>query len=247
MAAEVVADLEAGVLRLSRPALRLLAAVAGEQQAPPEAEPGLFDALQEAGLVTPAGLHPSVAPLAAAVARPVVHVRFDHLGPGTPVECPGWIDPHVAVLAVPDEEGLHDILAVPTSFFPARLAALVGLGPRPRPPVSGSLRLDTGVLEGLLSGLVSGVDDVRRHVGPALPQAAAEALVTLGGRRRAHWRVTTWWGEPPATRRSHEVIDAPAVGFWLVERIGGDVEVRPVTPTRLWRLLIGLLPGDDEL
>jgi hypothetical protein len=33
----------------------------------------------------------------------------------------------------------------------------------------------------------------------------------------------------------------------LVGRVGSGTELTAVTPTAVWRLLIGLLPGDDEL
>jgi hypothetical protein len=249
---EVVADLEAGVLRLSRPALEALATLTAEPARPlpvvPPAETTL-DALERAGLVGPTGLHPMMAPIAAAVADPVVRIRFDRLGPGTPVECPGWISPHVAVLAVPGPDGLDQILAVETSFLPARLAGLVGLGPRPGPRLpAGSVPADVGLLEALFTGMVASAEDVRRHVGPAVPQGLVDAVVAISDGVRLHWRVATTWGDParPATR-GHEVVESRAGTFWLVHRDFAGAELTPITPTGLWRLLIGLLPGDDEL
>ena len=249
---EVVADLEAGVLRLSRPALQALATLTGGPAAPlPVDSPAetTLGALESAGLVGPTGLHPVMAPIAAAVADPVVRIRFDHLGPGTPVECPGWISPDVAVLAVPGSDGLDEILAVETSFLPARLAALIGLGPRPVPRLPpGSVRADIGLLEALLSGLVATAEDVRRHVGPVVPQALVDAAVAISDGIRLHWRATTTWGDParPATR-THEVVESQAGTFWVVHRDFAGTELTPISPTGVWRLLIGLLPGDDEL
>jgi hypothetical protein len=243
---EVVADLEAGVLRLSRPALEALASMAGPSLVPP-AEETLGD-LRAAGLLSPAGLHPMMEPIAAAVAHPVVRLRFDYLGPGTPVECPGWISSVVAVLALPGPDGLDEIVAVDTSFLPNRLAVIVGLGPRPGPRTSGSVRADVGLLEALISGMVTTAEDVRRHVGPVVPQPLLEAVLELSQGIRRHWRVLTTWGQasPPAVR-SHEVVEGPTGEFWLVRREFGGTELSPITPTGLWRLFIGLLPGDAEL
>jgi hypothetical protein len=247
---DVVADLDAGVLRLSRPALEALVTLArGPAARPDPAAEAALVALEAAGLIGPAGLHPVMAPIAAAVADPLVELRFDHLGPGTPVECPGWVSPDVAVLAVPGADGLDEIVAVETSFLPTRLADLVGLGPRPGPRLpAGSVRADIGLLEALLSGLVASAEDVRRHVGPVVPQALVDAAVAISEGIRLHWRVTTTWGDParPA-RRTHEVVESLAGTFWLVRRDFAGTELTPITPTGLWRLLIGLLPGDEEL
>ena len=247
---EVVADLQAGVLRLSRPALAALATLTGASTAAaePPADSTLV-ALQSAGLLGPAGLHPVMVPIAAAVADPLVELRFDLLGPGTPVECPGWISPDVAVLAIPGPDGLDEIVVVHTSFLPARLAALIGLGPRPAARLpAGSLRADIGLLEALLSGLVSSAEDVRRHVGPAVPEALVDAAVAISRGIRLHWRATTMWGDPARpSLRTHEVVESRAGTFWVVERIFAGTELSPITPTGLWRLLIGLLPSDDEL
>jgi hypothetical protein len=248
---EVVADLEAGLLRLSRPALQALATLTAGPAAPLPVDPpaeATLGALESAGLVGPTGLHPVMAPIAAAVADPLVRIRFDHLGPGTPVECPGWISPDVAVLAVPGPDGLDEIVAVETSFLPARLAGLIGLGPRPGPRLpAGSVRADIGLLEALLSGLVASAEDVRRHVGPAVPQALVDAVVAISEGIRLHWRVATTWGGPARpTTRTHEVVESRAGTFWVVHRDFAGTALSPITPTGLWRLLIGLLPGDDE-
>ena len=61
----------------------------------------------------------------------------------------------MTVLAVPGEDGLDEILAFGTTFLVARLAGLVGLGPRPDAAgLAGSLKTDPGLLEAALTGLI---------------------------------------------------------------------------------------------
>jgi hypothetical protein len=248
---EVIADLEAGTLHLSRRLLEALGAFSGGATGRPDPPSGAtVKALRGAGLLGPTGLHPTLLPIAAAVADPVVRLRFDHLAPGPIVECPGWVSPDVAVFAIPDDDnGLDEILAVGTTFLAARVAALVGLGPRPDAArLPGSIPADPGLLEGAMSGLIGSSEDVRRHLGPAVPGAWVDALVGLRAGPRMHWRVTTnWAGSSGPQTRLIEVVESLDGTLILVARVGSAAELTAVTPTELWRLLIGLLPADDEL
>ena len=89
---------------------------------------------------------------------------------------------------------------------------------------------------------------MRRHLGPAVPAAWVDAIVGLRSGPRRHWRVTTSWGavsEPGG--RSVEIVESADGTLLLVDRTNRAAELTAVTPTAVWRLLIGLLPGDDEL
>ena len=143
-------DAEAGTLQLSRSLLLALGAFSGGATGRADPPSGVtVKALRAAGMLGPTGLHDMLVPIAAAVADPLVRIAFDHLGPGPATESPGWITPDVTVLAVPGEDGLDEILSFGTSFLVARLAALVGLGPRPgAAALPGSLKADPGLLEG---------------------------------------------------------------------------------------------------
>lgn len=128
----VTADIDGGTLRLPRRLLVALAAVAAD---PPVAvDPDGLDALRAAGLVQGEAVHPDVAAVAAAVARPAVRLRLDRLAPPPEVQCAGWVVPGLAVLALPLPDGGDGVLAVPAGEVVAQLAALAGLGPRPVAP-----------------------------------------------------------------------------------------------------------------
>ena len=128
----VTADIAGGTLRLPR---RLLVALAAVSADPPVAvDPDDLDALRTAGLVQGEAVHPDVAAVAAAVARPAVRLRLDRLAPPPAVECAGWIAPGIAVLALPLPDGGDQVLAMPAADVAAQLAALAGLGPRPVAP-----------------------------------------------------------------------------------------------------------------
>jgi hypothetical protein len=247
---DILVDADAGTLQMTRSLLLALGAFSGGATGRADPPSGVtVKALRSAGMLGPTGLHDMLVPIAAAVADPLVRITFDHLGPGSAAESPGWITPDVTVLAVPGEDGLDQILSFGTSFLVARIAGLVGLGPRPdAAALSGSLKMDPGLLEAALTGLVRSSDDVRRHLGPAVPAPWIDAIVALSDGPRRHWRVTTSWGAAGSPRgRSVEIIESRHGPLLLVDRVDSGTELTAVTPTAVWRLLIGLLPGDDEL
>ena len=247
---DIVVDAEAGTLQVSRSLLLALGNFSGGATGRGDPPSGAsVKALRAAGMLGPTGLHDMLVPIAAAVADPLVRIAFDHLGPGPVAESPGWITPDVTVLAVPGEDGLDEILSFGTSFLVARIAGVVGLGPRPDAvALAGSLKVDPGLLEAAVTGLVGSAEDVRRHLGPAVPAAWVDAIVALRDGPRRHWRVTTRWGAAGSPRgRSVEIVENRDGTLLLVGRVGSGTELTAVTPTAVWRLLIGLLPGDDEL
>jgi hypothetical protein len=247
---EIVVDAEAGTLQMSRSLLLALGNFSGGATGRGDPPSGAsVKALRAAGMLGPTGLHDMLVPIAAAVADPLVRITFDHLGPGAVTESPGWITPDVTVLAVPGEDGLDEILSFGTSFLVARLARLVGLGPRPdAAALAGSLTVDPGLLEAAVTGLIGSADDMRRHLGPAVPVAWVDGIVALRDGPRRHWRVTTSWGAVASPRgRSVEIVENRDGTLLLVDRTGSGTELTAVTPTAVWRLLIGLLPGDEEL
>ncbi|HEY0398998.1 MAG TPA: hypothetical protein VGF00_11455, partial [Acidimicrobiia bacterium] len=183
-------DAEAGRLQMSRSLLLALGAFSGGATGRADPPSGVtVKALRAAGMLGPTGLHDMLVPIAAAVADPLVRVTFDHLGPGPVADGPGWITPDVTVLAMAGDDGLDEILSFGTSFLVARIAGLVGLGPRPDAiPLPGSLKVDPGLLEAAVTGLVRSADDVRRHLGPAVPAVWVDAIVALRDGFRQHWR-----------------------------------------------------------
>jgi hypothetical protein len=125
----------------------------------------------------------------------------------------GWIGPDRVELHTPG-----DRLELPVDLLPGALARLVGLGPRPHRAGAEPRRLDAGVLARALAG--------------GDPAAAADLLSTL----RQRWRVEARW---PGDSRVVEALDTDT-GIWLLVPDGADVRLLPVTPTRVFRLLVAL-------
>ena len=62
----------------------------------------------------------------------VLTILVERLAPEPTVRCEGWCTAEKAVLILPMPDGDNQTLSVPVSEIVVRLAALVGLGPRPR-------------------------------------------------------------------------------------------------------------------
>jgi hypothetical protein len=105
----------------------------------------------------------------------------------------------------------EDDLRVPADCLPGALARLVQLGPRPHASDAAPRRVGAGELARTLA-------------------APGEQSLVDGLRRR--WRVA-------AGRRVVEVLDTDS-GLWLLMPDGAEVDLVPVTPTRVFRLLVAL-------
>jgi len=127
---DVIADLDAGLLRMRRAVLLTAAALADPSDGAVVDDDDRAE-LERAGLAVGAQLHPQLEVIARTVRNPVVELRLDLQTSGRRAVCSGWIDAGLAVLAVPGEGGLEAIKVAPTKLLPVRLAAFVGLGPRP--------------------------------------------------------------------------------------------------------------------
>jgi hypothetical protein len=137
--------------------------------------------------------------------------------------------------AVVELPGLGSPRTVPATLVGGWLAALVDLGPRPRPPVSGQVVTDRARLAALSAG--GGLAD------EPLPPGWADALSALAP--AAHWRVGPL-----------EVLDGGAGGLWQVGTVddrwlaaeldgapapADPVALRPTDPTLVWAALTGLI------
>jgi hypothetical protein len=143
----------------------------------------------------------------------------------------GWSEDGKAVAELP---GLDGPRSLPAQRLPSWLAALVGLGPRPRPAARGILLTDAWRLRKLLDeedGASAAVTEILDAA--ELPPAWTEALGRLREDLTTHWRLTI-------DTLGLEVIDGGAAGLW---RIGGDpdnqgrVSLQTTTPTQIWRCL----------
>ena len=214
--------------------------------------------LRGAGLLQGDGLHPKLIPLAETAVRPLCRLTLD-VSATNPLHLDGWVGDRVALLLAgrAASSDVFDVTFVSRSLLTAQLAKSVGLGPRPRTKVTDPVELDQGLLEALLlSGEPFSASQLERLIDPrdeVLP-TWLEVLSAISARTKARWRLGVWWNsfEESPEARSLEMIDSE-IGFFYVSHVarGGRkyprVRLRPLTPSQVWRLLCGLVPGPDEV
>jgi hypothetical protein len=172
--------------------------------------------LAAAGALVDGRLHPSLGGVVDAVGRPRVELRLEV---GTEVGH-AWMGRGFGALAWPDGEDHERVAVFPAPLLYGMLAELFELGPRPHLGPMTTLRVAAGALARAVAGDLDALEE------PARSAVAADA-------RR--WRV-----EALGSERVLEVLDTPG-GLWLLVPGGAGVDLLPVTPTRVWRLLIALL------
>jgi hypothetical protein len=124
----------------------------------------------------------------------------------------GWVGDGRLVLHTPGER----LALLPADLLPGTLAALVGLGPRPHDEGAAPTRIGAGEL--------------------ALALAGHEPVPPLLKTVQMRWRVEA---RRPGEQRVIEALDTEH-GIWLLVPDGAEVELLPVTPTRVFRLLVAL-------
>lgn len=238
-------DAETATLRLDRETFTGLIAHAAQ----PTGDAAHLAELRDAGAFRDGQYHPALEQGLDAVLNPVcrLDIRLADVR-GREAHSQGWVAGHAAGFLLPTQEGLCDFVVVHPSFVPDQLARIVALGPRPRAPTATPLRLGTELLDELTA-----TDPERRAAAlqstldstPAEASATARVLTT---RLRARWEVVARWlpASNSSGQRAMHVLDTEA-GLWAVEPDAGGLIVWPTTPTAVWRLLVTLLPRDDEL
>ena len=214
--------------------------------------------LSEGGFFADGGLHPLIASVARTLGRPLIRLKLEHLGTAAP-SCDGWFDERLAVLLARESAVRSESSAsvLPRSLVPAYLARTVNLGPRTRPKVADPIELDAALVEALLASgeafTPRQIEALMPSVDDALP-AWLDVLAVLSGGINGRWRVGVWWNSPTEQPRARllEVVDSEVGLFLLVprpRRSGGlrRLQLRPVTPTHIWRLLCTLVPPVDEV
>jgi hypothetical protein len=127
----------------------------------------------------------------------------------------GWLARDRLVLHTPGER----LALLPADLLAGTLAELIGLGPRPHEDGAEPRRMGAGELALALAG--------HEPVPPPL-----RAL-------RLRWRVEA---RRAGEQRVVEAVDTDH-GIWLLVPDGSEVELLPVTPTRVFRLLVALTGG----
>ena len=252
MKQEVGFDPIAGTLRLTR---ELLDGMCALQQGSGTAKTA---ALREAGLLQGDSIHPRLVPVAETAARPLARLVLDVAG-ATLLHCDCWIGDRFALVLVGSGAARDPLEAtfLSRSLLTAQLARFVALGPRARAKVSDTVEVDAGLLEALLgAGERLAPSELELLVDPLDELAAPwiEVLSILSKGPRSRWRVGVWWNsfdESPAAR-SLEIVDSEA-GMFLVSHVArgprrfSRVQLRPVTPTQVWRLSSALLPRPEQV
>jgi hypothetical protein len=238
-------DAETATLRLDRETFAALVAHAAQ----PTGDAAHLAELREAGALRDGQYHPALEAGLDAVLNPVcrlevrvadAHGREDH--------CDGWVAGPAAGFLLPAQEGLCDFVVVHPGFVPEQLARIVGLGPRPRAPGARPLELAAELLDELAAADPGRRAGALRRVPRAHPEGAWASARALASGFRARWEVSVRWGPAPGSsgQRAMHVIDTETT-LWGVEPATTGLLVGPTTPTEVWRLLVTLLPRDEEL
>lgn len=173
-------------------------------------------ALEAAGGLVGGRPHPVLAPAVDAVARPRRELRLERgLDSGH-----AWAGATAGVLAWPAGEDVEHVAVFAAPLIYGMLAELFGLGPRPHLGPAEILHLSAGELARSLAGDAD-----------AAPEPARTVIAAA---------TTRWRAERVGTGHALDALDTPA-GLWLVVAEGDAVQLLPVTPTRVWRLLIALV------
>ncbi len=243
-------DPDAGVLRLRHGDLAVLAVLAAEP-----ASTRLHDhavaphlaTLRGTGLLGPAGVEPSVAPIAAAVGAARVSGTLEADDHGQRRRARLWVGDALAVVgvAMPEDgsgEDAYELMADTPERLSDLLGELVGLGTAPPPPVAGEIALDAVALAGLLAaGPRVGHADVAAALDrdPDDPWVGALRDGLVGAPLR--WRLQAQReAEPPGSLLDLTVLDAGAAGLWRVRRTALRAAVAATTPGEV-RAALGAL------
>lgn len=209
--------------------LRLTAQRFGELvDGPPSAE--RQPELAAAGVLSADGPHPLLLPGLAAVHAPVCTLEIHAAGAAAVHLHHGWVAPEAAAFLLFVREDVYEFVTVGPTFTPAAVAQVLRLGPRT--PTQRAEPFDTTVDE--VDALFAEDTDIRQA-------AVAE--------RRAG-RVVVGWAGPDGESKGRGliVLDGPE-GLFVADpdEAGGAVAWRPVDSSEVWRRIVMLLPGDEEL
>ncbi len=193
--------------------------------------------LRTAGVIDQGHLHTSLVPALGAALEPVITLAVEQSDDeGVRIDGTGWVGPAggAFLLDAPDE--LRELVVVHPAMLPATLARIVALGPRERGATSPRRHSDAA-----MGALLSADTRARRA---AVNEAGGDSLSDLIDGPWNHWSIRAQW--PPDGQHGLAVLDT-VQQMWLIERSAGMSLLRPTDPTEVWRLLIRILPTDDEL
>jgi hypothetical protein len=238
-------DAETATLQLDRETFAALLAHAAQ----PTGDAAHLAELRQAGALRDGQYHPALEQGLDAVLNPVCRLevrvadargREDHYD--------GWVDGHAAGFLLPGQGELCTFVVLHPSFVPEQLARIVGLGPRPRAPDARPLELETKLLDDLTASDADRRAAALQRVPDSSFEEARAIARALATGFRARWEVVVRWLPAPGSsgQRAMHVIDTET-SLWAVEPGRPGLVVSSTTPTAVWRLLVTLLPRDEEL
>lgn len=146
-----------------------------------------------------------------------------------------WIGSEASALRLDADGHAEDLITVETDHVPAAVARILRLGPRV------AKCRETVTCEPNLLDRAFSANDAER----------ADVAAQLLGSDIDRWRISTVESMWPDARRQLSgralvLADSPG-GLYRLTPAGSGLRREPVTPTEVWRLVIGLLPADAEL
>lgn len=219
-------------------------------------DPRLVGVLRDAGVLLAGGAHPALAPTLRVVLAERARLRLQLAGPTGRLETSCWMLDDQAAWWDGDAGEGGTLTALRLDHVPARLARLVGLGPRPdwsTTQYAASAHTRRHVVDALLGGTPANRQEGADMLAHRSPAALAAVAADLRAGRWQAWHAETVWyppdrgpGEPRAGGRGLVVVDAPH-GMLTVDPEGGGLVFLPASPSQVWRRVLRLLPPASEI
>ncbi len=194
-----------------------------------------LEGLRDAGVMRGDVIDPPLAPVAQALAQPVIRQHLVVRRPAqSALTVDVWITGDVGVLLLPLPDDAVDVIAVPPPAVPGFVARLARLGPRQQ-----VLPAPVAVATRALSDRASADSGTRARAMPVGVDVLDDALT---GDDWAAWTLEIGWTD----HRGRQVGEALHVldtteGLFVLEPEADDTLVVPVEAREVWRLLTGTL------
>ena len=219
-------------------------------------DPRLVGVLRDAGVLGADGLHPALAATVGVVLAERARLRTQLADPSGRLEISCWMLGSDAAWWDGEAGDGGTLGGLPVDHVPARLARLVGLGPRPNwtpTQFAASVHTRRHVVDALLGGTAINRQEGADMLAQRSPRPLAAVAADLrAGEWRAWHAETVWYPPQPETVGPHAggrgvvVVDTPN-GMLTVDPENGGLVFLPASPTEVWRRVLRLLPPATEI